>query len=44
VVGRAVTQKVGVGPVRIVLDPADMHLVQPGDVLVADMTDPNGSP
>ncbi len=44
VVGRAVTQKVGVGPVRIVLDPADMHLVQVGDVLVADMTDPNWEP
>jgi pyruvate,water dikinase len=44
VVGRAVTQKVGVGPVRIVMDPADMHLVQPGDVLVADMTDPNWEP
>ncbi len=43
-IGRAVTQKVGVGPVRIVLDPADMHLVQPGDVLVADMTDPNWEP
>ncbi|WP_081987076.1 phosphoenolpyruvate synthase [Methylotenera sp. G11] len=43
-VGRAVTQKVGVGPVRIVLDPAEMHLVQPGDVLVADMTDPNWEP
>jgi len=44
VVGRAVTQKIGVGPVRIVLDPADMHLVQSGDVLVADMTDPNWEP
>jgi pyruvate,water dikinase len=44
VVGRAVTQKVGVGPVRIVLDPSEMHLVQPGDVLVADMTDPNWEP
>lgn len=44
VAGRAVTQKVGVGQVRIVLDPADMHLVQPGDVLVADMTDPNWEP
>ena len=44
VVGRAVTQKVGVGPVRIVLDPAQMHEVQPGDVLVADMTDPNWEP
>ena len=44
VLGRAVTQKVGVGPVRIVLDPAQMHEVQPGDVLVADMTDPNWEP
>ncbi|MGZ8253169.1 MAG: phosphoenolpyruvate synthase, partial [Methylophilaceae bacterium] len=44
VAGRAVTQKVGVGPVRIVLDPSEMHLVQPGDVLVADMTDPNWEP
>lgn len=44
VAGRAVTQKVGVGPVRIVLDPAEMHEVQPGDVLVADMTDPNWEP
>jgi pyruvate, water dikinase len=44
VVGRAVTQKVGVGPVRIVLDPSQMHEVQPGDVLVADMTDPNWEP
>ncbi len=44
VIGRAVTQKVGVGPVRIVLDPAHMHEVQPGDVLVADMTDPNWEP
>ncbi len=44
VVGRAVTQKVGVGPVRIVLDPSEMHEVQPGDVLVADMTDPNWEP
>ena len=44
VAGRAVTQRVGVGPVRIVLDPSQMHEVQPGDVLVADMTDPNWEP
>lgn len=44
VAGRAVTQKIGIGPVRIVLDPAEMHTVQPGDVLVADMTDPNWEP
>ncbi len=44
VAGRAVTQKIGVGPVRIVKDPSEMHAVQPGDVLVADMTDPNWEP
>lgn len=44
VAGRAVTQKIGVGPVRVVQDPDQMHTVQPGDVLVADMTDPNWEP
>jgi len=44
VAGRAVTQKIGVGPVKIVKDPSEMHTVQPGDVLVADMTDPNWEP
>ncbi|MDR3056114.1 MAG: phosphoenolpyruvate synthase [Zoogloeaceae bacterium] len=42
--GRAIGQKIGTGPVRIVLDPKDMDKVQPGDVLVADMTDPNWEP
>ena len=44
VAGRAVTQKIGIGPVKIVNDPADMYLVEPGDILVADMTDPNWEP
>ncbi len=42
--GRAIGQKIGVGPVRVVSDPAEMNKVQPGDVLVADMTDPNWEP
>lgn len=42
--GRAVTQKIGSGPVRIVTNAADMDIVKPGDVLVADMTDPNWEP
>ncbi|MGL5631356.1 MAG: phosphoenolpyruvate synthase [Azovibrio sp.] len=42
--GRAIGQKIGIGPVRIVHDPKDMNKVQPGDVLVADMTDPNWEP
>ena len=44
VAGRAVTQKIGVGPVRVVSDPSEMHTVQPGDILVADITDPNWEP
>ena len=42
--GRAIGQKIGVGPVRIVKDPKEMDQVRPGDVLVADMTDPNWEP
>ncbi len=42
--GRAIGQKIGVGPVRVVHDPKEMDKVQPGDVLVADMTDPNWEP
>jgi pyruvate, water dikinase len=44
VTGRAIGQKIGSGRVRIVSDPSEMHLVQAGDVLVADMTDPNWEP
>jgi pyruvate,water dikinase len=42
--GRAIGQKIGTGPVRIVHGVADMDTVQPGDVLVTDMTDPNWEP
>jgi pyruvate,water dikinase len=42
--GRAIGQKIGAGPVRVISDPAEMERVQPGDVLVADMTDPNWEP
>ena len=44
VTGRAIGQKIGSGPVRLVGDIADMDKVQPGDVLVTDMTDPNWEP
>ncbi|WP_338615258.1 phosphoenolpyruvate synthase [Pigmentiphaga sp. CHJ604] len=44
VTGRAIGQKIGSGPVRLVADIADMDKVQPGDVLVTDMTDPNWEP
>jgi pyruvate,water dikinase len=42
--GRAIGQKIGTGPVRIVHDLSEMDKVQPGDVLVTDMTDPNWEP
>jgi pyruvate,water dikinase len=42
--GRAIGQKIGAGPVRVIKDPEQMERVQPGDVLVADMTDPNWEP
>lgn len=42
--GRAIGQKIGTGPVRIVMDPSEMDKVKAGDVLVADMTDPNWEP
>ena len=42
--GRAIGQKIGAGPVRVIHDPSEMDRVQAGDVLVADMTDPNWEP
>ena len=42
--GRAIGQKIGTGPVRIVHSIKDMDTVQAGDVLVTDMTDPNWEP
>lgn len=42
--GRAIGQKIGTGPVRVIHDVAQMESVQPGDILVADMTDPNWEP
>jgi len=42
--GRAIGQKVGRGPVRLVRSAAQMDHVKPGDVLVTDMTDPDWEP
>jgi pyruvate,water dikinase len=42
--GRAIGQKIGIGPVRLVASTAEMDKVQTGDVLVTDMTDPNWEP
>ncbi len=42
--GRAIGQKIGSGTARVVRSLEDMNRVQPGDVLVADMTDPDWEP
>ena len=42
--GRAIGQKIGTGRVRVVQSPNDMERVQPGDVLVTEITDPNWEP
>ncbi len=42
--GRAIGQKVGQGTVRLIKSAAEMDKVRAGDVLVADMTDPDWEP
>ncbi|WP_292980877.1 phosphoenolpyruvate synthase [Nitrosomonas sp.] len=42
--GRAIGQKIGQGKARVILGAAQMSEVQPGDVLVTDMTDPDWEP
>ena len=42
--GRAIGQRIGAGRVRIINDVSEMDKVQPGDVLVSDMTDPDWEP
>ncbi|MFA5683688.1 MAG: phosphoenolpyruvate synthase [Lysobacteraceae bacterium] len=42
--GRAIGQKIGAGTARVVRSLAEMSKFQPGDVLVADMTDPDWEP
>jgi len=42
--GRAIGQKVGAGAVKVLTDVDQMHEFSPGDVLVADMTDPDWEP
>ncbi|HVT62065.1 MAG TPA: phosphoenolpyruvate synthase, partial [Legionellaceae bacterium] len=42
--GRSIGQRIGKGPVRVIRDVQELHRVQPGDVLVSDMTDPDWEP
>ncbi|MBU4464545.1 MAG: phosphoenolpyruvate synthase [Actinobacteria bacterium] len=43
-IGRAIGQKIGAGPVRVMTSLAQMDQFRAGDVLVADMTDPDWEP
>ena len=42
--GRAIGQRIGAGPVKIIQDISEMDRIKPGDVLVTDMTDPDWEP
>jgi len=42
--GRSIGQRIGAGPARVITDVKEMAKVQPGDVLVTDMTDPDWEP
>jgi pyruvate, water dikinase len=42
--GRAIGQRIGAGPVRVLQSVGAMHEFIPGDVLVAEMTDPDWEP
>jgi pyruvate,water dikinase len=42
--GRAIGQRIGAGPVRVIVSAAEMSHVREGDVLVTDMTDPDWEP
>ncbi len=42
--GRSIGSRIGAGPAKVITDISQMNRVQPGDVLVTDMTDPDWEP
>jgi pyruvate, water dikinase len=42
--GRSIGHRIGAGTAKVIESAADMHRVEPGDVLVTDMTDPDWEP
>ena len=42
--GRSIGQKIGSGAAKVIRNVSEMERVQPGDVLVSDMTDPDWEP
>ena len=44
ITGRSIGHRIGAGPARVIRQVSEMSRVRPGDVLVADMTDPDWEP
>ena len=42
--GRSIGQKIGRGTAKVIRDVSEMDRIQPGDVLISDMTDPDWEP
>ncbi|NOX68093.1 MAG: phosphoenolpyruvate synthase [Gammaproteobacteria bacterium] len=42
--GRSIGSKIGAGTAKVIKDASEMERIQPGDVLVSDMTDPDWEP
>ncbi len=42
--GRSIGNKIGAGTAKVIKDASEMERIQPGDVLVSDMTDPDWEP
>jgi len=42
--GRSIGNKIGAGTAKVIRDASEMARIQPGDVLVSDMTDPDWEP
>ncbi|AHE66763.1 phosphoenolpyruvate synthase [Legionella oakridgensis] len=42
--GRSIGQRIGQGRAKVIKDASEMHRVQPGDILISDMTDPDWEP
>ncbi|MCP0912936.1 phosphoenolpyruvate synthase [Legionella sp. 27cVA30] len=42
--GRSIGQRIGQGKAKVIRDVEEMHRVEPGDILISDMTDPDWEP
>ena len=44
ITGKSIGQRIGLGATKIIEDPKNMYQINEGDILVADMTDPDWEP